>query len=490
MAVVSAAPPAAAATLTPIQHLVVIFQENASFDHYFATYPKAKNPPGEPVFTAAPNTPSVNGLTGGLLFANPNGVNPFRLDRSQAATCDQNHDYTPEQEAFDFGLMDKFPQFTGVGGPGCPDYGLGTKLVMGYYDGNTVTAVWNYTKNFALSDNFFGTSFGPSTPGHINLISGQTNGASPANLSGSTIQGTVIGDPDPTGDVCSGTTDVSLVTGKNVGNLLNAKGITWGFFQGGFDLTITNPDGSTGCDRTHTSTVTGIKKTDYVAHHQPFQYYHSTANLSHSRPGSVAAIGHTDAANHQYDIHDFFDALSAGNFPAVSFLKAPGFEDGHPGYSSPLDEQTFVVNTINAIEKSPAWATSTAIIITWDDSDGWYDHQMSPILSQSNTTADALTGVGHCGTAAPGAKQGRCGYGPRLPLLVISPYAKVNFVDHAVTDYTSVLRFIEDNWSLGRIGGGSLDNISGPLANLFDFTHARNVKVCLNPSTGEPATCL
>jgi phospholipase C len=174
----------------------------------------------------------------------------------------------------------------------------------------------------------------------------------------------------------------------------------------------------------------------------------------------------------------------------VSFLKAPGFEDGHPGYSSPLDEQTFVVNTINAIEKSPAWATSTAIIITWDDSDGWYDNQMSPILSQSNTTADALTGVGHCGTAAPGAKQGRCGYGPRLPLLVISPYAKANFVDHAVTDYTSVLRFIEDNWSLGRIGGGSLDNISGPLANLFDFTHARNVKVCLNPSTGEPATCL
>jgi phospholipase C len=474
MTVVIEALPATAATLTPIQHLVVIFQENVSFDHYFGTYPKAKNPAGEPVFTAAPNTPSVNGLSGGLLSANPNKVNPFRLDRSQAATCDQNHDYTPEQQAFDFGLMDMFPRFTGVSGPGVSRLRPWYQVVMGYFDGNTVTAVWNYTKNFALSDNFFGTSFGPSTPGHVNLVSGQTHGASPANLSGATIQGTIIGDADPTGDVCSGASSVSLVTGKNVGNLLNVKGITWGYFQGGFDLAITNPDGSTGCARTHTSTVTRVKKTDYIPHHEPFQYYRSTANLSHTRPSSVAAIGSTDAANHQYDIHDFLDALAAGNFPAVSFLKAPGYEDGHPGYSSPLDEQTFLADTINTIEQNPAWATSTAIILTWDDSDGWYDHQMSPILSQSNTTADALTGVGHCGTAPAGAAQGRCGYGPRIPLLVISPYAKANFVDHSVTDFTSILRFIEDNWGLGRIGDGSLDNISGPLGNLFDFTHARN----------------
>jgi len=478
-----------AATTTPIKHLVVIFQENVSFDHYFGTYPNARNLTGEPKFTPAPNTPTVNGLTGGLLTANPNKVNPFRFDRTQAATCDQNHDYTPEQQAFDFGLMDKFPTFTGVGGPGCPDYGRGTNLVMGYYDGNTVTAMWNYAKNFALNDNFFGSSFGPSTPGHINLISGQTNGASPPNLSGDTIQGTIIGDPDPAGDACSGSTVISLVTGKNVGNLLNANSVTWGYFQGGFDLTITNPDGSTGCARTHTSTVTGMTKNDYVPHHEPFQYYRSTANPSHARPSSVAAIGSTDAANHQYDIHDFFDALAAGNFPAVSFLKAPGYEDGHPGYSDPLDEQTFVVDTINTIESNPAWATSTAIIVTWDDSDGWYDHQMGPILSQSNTTADALTGAGHCGTAPAHAKQGRCGYGPRIPILVISPYAKANFVDHTVTDFTSILSFIEANWSLGSIGGGSLDTIAGPLQNMFNFTRARSIRVCLSPSTGEPVTC-
>src|SRR6516225_2632467 len=96
-------------TTTPIQHVVVIFQENVSFDHYFATYPVALNSnPAEPVFTAAPATPSVNGLNTPLLTANPNSANPFRLTRAQAVTCDQGHNYGDEQKAFDGGLMDKF----------------------------------------------------------------------------------------------------------------------------------------------------------------------------------------------------------------------------------------------------------------------------------------------------------------------------------------------------------------------------------------------
>src|SRR5262249_40400482 len=150
---------------------------------------------------------------------------------------------------------------------------------------------------------------------------------------------------------------------------------------------------------------------------------------------------------HQYDIHDFFDALANGNLPAVSFLKAPGYQDGHAGYSSPLDEQTFIVKTLNILQKHPE-RKSTAVIIAWDDSDGWYDHQMGPIVSQSNTPVDALTGPGSCGLTPPRAPGGRCGYGPRLPLQVISPYAKDNFVDHSVTDQSSILRFIEDNWGL------------------------------------------
>ena len=138
---VSAEPEAAT---TSIRHVVVIFQENVSFDHYFGTYPIAANPPGQPQFNALPGTPSVNGLGLNLLTSNPNSTQPFRLDRAQNYTCDQNHDYTPEQQALDMGLMDKFPEFVGVGSDGtCNDYGRGTGLTMGYYDGNTVTALWN-----------------------------------------------------------------------------------------------------------------------------------------------------------------------------------------------------------------------------------------------------------------------------------------------------------------------------------------------------------
>ena len=126
---VSAEPEAAT---TPIRHVVVIFQENVSFDHYFGTYPIAANPPGQPQFTALPGTPSVNGLTPSLTNSNPNSTQPFRLDRTQNYTCDQDHDYTPEQQAFNMGLMNMFPEFTGVGSNGsCNDYGRGTGLTMG-----------------------------------------------------------------------------------------------------------------------------------------------------------------------------------------------------------------------------------------------------------------------------------------------------------------------------------------------------------------------
>ena len=556
---------ASAATATPVKHVVVIFQENVSFDHYFATYPKAANPPGQPAFTGAGNTPAANTLltpldaahgfvplTGiDLLHDNPtaanaaNGpsaINPFRLDRTQAATADQNHEYDAEQKAFDAGRMDLFPATVGT-----PDTAATTALtpplntpglVMGYYDGNTVTALWNYAQKYAMSDNSYGTTFGPSTVGALNLIAGQTNGVIATNVaaasSGTNLDGevsndahggmTVTGDPQPLGDACT-TRDAVRLTGINIGDLLNAKGVSWGFFEGGFDLTLTNANGTTGCKRSSTSPFTRQAKTDYIAHHQPFQYYASTANLTHARPSSLAAIGHTyqadgttlDPANHQYDLHDFYDAVSAGNYPAVSFLKAPGDQDGHAGYSSPLDEQAFIVNVVNFLQKQPDWA-NTLVLISYDDSDGWYDHQRSPIVNASTLTSaaaavtinglnvaglgDFLDGAGVCKTglgnaAAPAQAlagptgtanvQARCGYGPRLPLLAISPYAKTNFVDHTVTDQSSILRFIEDNWLGGQRIPGSFDGLANSITNMLDFTSGGTApKVTLDPATGLP----
>src|SRR5712692_9363238 len=135
------------ATKTPIKHLVVIFQENVSFDHYFGTYPDAANTDGQP-FHAEPGTPTVNGLTPALLTSNPNTAQPKRLGPAQAVTCDQGHGYTAEQKAFDGGRMDAFMQNPGV--ESCkPPLSTTPGLVKDYYDGNTVTGLWNYAQRFA-----------------------------------------------------------------------------------------------------------------------------------------------------------------------------------------------------------------------------------------------------------------------------------------------------------------------------------------------------
>jgi phospholipase C len=499
-------------TATPVRHLVIIFPENISFDHYFGTYPVATNPPGEPTFTAAPDTPKVNGLNTGLLTRNPNSLNPdngpgamnpFRLDRSQASTAGQDHGYRPEQIAFHAGLMDLFPKSVGRGNKtavAATSPLETTGLTMGYYDGNTVTAMWNYAQRFAMSDNSYGSTFGPSTVGALNLISGQTNGAIDIRNGKLTDGGngtfTVTGDPDPGGDVCSTTTKATVsMSGRNIGDMLNDAGISWGWFSGGFDLTVTNPNGTTGCRRSTVSPITNKAKVDYVPHHAPFQYYASTANPTHARPNSLTAAGKSgDGANHQYDVRDFFAAVKAGNFPAVSFLKAQGYQDAHAGSSNPLDEQTFLVQVINFLQTRPEWK-DTAVVIAYDDSDGWYDHQMPPIVNQSSGPNDALTGPGTCGngaTALPGSDeanahaQGRCGFGPRLPMLVISPWSRRNFVDHTLTNQASVMVFIEDNWLKGkRLGQGSFDAISNSIAGMLDFqSKPRLGHIILDENTG------
>jgi phospholipase C len=538
---------------TPITHVIVLFQENVSFDHYFGSYPNAQNNAGEQAFTAYPGTPSVNGYTPDLLTRNPNlnasgtaKANPPRLSPAQAYTCSQNHNYGPEQQAVDGGLLDQFPKYTGrTASEGCAADGT---TVLGYYDGNTVAAFWNYAQNFALNDNSFGSTFGPSTPGAINLVSGQTYGGTTHFGSGSTASYpntvtspvTDVGDFDAYLDDCGndkgGTvtttttlemnSDPTAASGnKNIGDLLNAAGVTWGWFQGGFRPTTPSVNGSTavcGAARTEheypsvsptvivpnpvAPLITGgdihVSTADYVSHHEPFQFYASTRNPHHLAPTSVAAIGTTDQANHQYDTQDFFSALNANNLPSVSFIKAPAAYNGHPGNSDPTSEQYWITQVVNQIMQSPAWG-STAIIIAYDDSDGWYDHVTGPIVSPSavtesgqSATYDNFAGVGNCGSPVSGAQPARCGHGPRLPLLVISPWATPNFVDHTFTNQASIINFIESNWSLGYIDGstapaagtGSFDRYSGPLNAMFNFNAPPSVSPVLLTCSGAYAS--
>jgi phospholipase C len=348
------------------------------------------------------------------------------------------------------------------------------------------------------------------------------------------------------------------MTGTNIGDELNAKGLSWGWFQGGFApstsytqaLALTGASGqptstftpdqfkayfSNANNRPPNSTNQGLCNTvhpvgvavggdgqygwkdDYIPHHEPFQYYASTANPHHIAPTSLAAIGtdtqsyvggvpQFDTANHQYDMSDFnslvnaiqHGVLSPDHLPAVSFLKAPGYEDGHAGYSDPYDEQQFVDSEINALEQTPDWS-STAVIVTYDDSDGFYDHVYSGVHNASDTSGvatppgpqDWLTGTGLCGdtTANPpiDGQNGRCGYGPRLPFLLISPWAKSGDVSHTLTDFSSIDKFIEDNWGLPRIPG-SFDSIAGSIDSMFKFNGNANPKLFLNPTTGQPVS--
>ncbi|MGW1805503.1 phospholipase C [Streptomyces sp. NPDC002078] len=508
----AAAPGGHSSTATPIKHVVVLFDENISFDHYFATYPKAANSDGTK-FTASKNTPKdIDTLAhAGLLTKNPNQYAPKRLSPSQAMTCDQNHNYGAEQYAANGGKADQYVQNTEVdkcsgglfGEPG---------LVMDYYDGNTVTALWNYAQHYSLSDRSFSSVYGPSTPGALNLISGQTHGVISMDPSSGTENpkqtstpdaytvkspdakgvGTVINDPDPAYDDCSdkdhtSTNALASMQGKNVGDLLNAKKVSWGWFQGGFRPS-TAWNGTSGsyakCDTTHTN-LGGAAVADYSPHHNPFAYYKSTANPHHLAPKSVSEIGHNGQANHNYDLTDFSAALKAAKLPAVSFVKAGEYQDGHAGYSDPTDEQHFLVNQINAIQSSPQWK-STAIVVAYDDSDGWYDHAY---VAPRNGSTDTSLGSNGKATDSPACQEGpkasggyadRCGPGTRQPLLVISPYSKVNKVDHTLTNQASITRFIEDNWRTGRVGDHSFDATAGSLAGMFDFRHPNNKQVLLN----------
>ena len=598
---------------TPITHVVEIFQENVSFDHYFGTYPNAANTDGQP-FSALPGTPAVDGLppatswslppslrhSTNLLTSNPNAALPKRLDSNATGlpgddggqlTCDQDHNYSDEQKAFDNGQMDKFIESLGTGG-GTTPFGApcNKETVMDYYDGNSVTALWNYAQHYAMSDNSYGTTFGPSSPGAINLVSGDTGNVdmthtannpsistptSPnADLTANGQGGySLTSDAQPYWDDCS-TRDAVALNGKNIGDALNEAGLSWGWFEGGFRPTTSYQAALEATGHTGQPTSTFVPdefktaefnkavphssnqslcdavspvgeglggtgqwgyKDDYIPHHEPFQYYASTANphhltiatnsKGHDTLAGLATIG-TDTQsyvggqpqfntpNHNYDMSDFDQLMTAISnhelpptaMPAVSFLKAPGYQDGHAAYSDPQDEQEFVAHTINEIMNTPDWK-HTAIVINYDDSDGWYDHANPGVLNPSLSGADNLTNTtltgatsGQCGpkpqTTAPlGGEQGRCGLGPRLPLLVVSPFAKSNSVDHNLSNQASTINFIEYNWGLPSISGSfdqaqsqvdHSEHVPFDLAGMFQFTGHSDPALPLNPVTGQP----
>jgi phospholipase C len=309
------------------------------------------------------------------------------------------------------------------------------KLSMSYFDYNDIPAYWQYAQHYALADNYFQPVSGPSTPGAFYLIAAQSgNGSAAAKNSDPNSQ--ITGDPAPKNGPFGGDNYPGLVynlTYKNIGDELSDSKQSWAWYSGGWDAAKAATNATKAADKDTLSTVSP-EALKYSPHHNPFQYFQNYEDGKYD--------------NNLKDYNNFAQDVSNGTLPQVSFVKAGYGDDEHPGVgnqSTPSAED-FTVKTINQIMNSPYWK-DTAIIITYDEGGGFYDHIAPPAAV---TTADGLVGNG-----------------PRVPTIIISPYAKQNYVSHVQYDHTSILKFIETNYNLPALN--KRDAAANNLTDMFDF---------------------
>ncbi len=471
-----------------IKYVFVIYQENRSFDSYFGTFPGADG-----LFSQPPDkTPGFY-----QAIVNTNGsisiLHPFRIGPSDFAadTDDIDHSHPRIVAKMDitngvakmdqFALVEEKQYWTSGATPSLQANQMG-KLAMAYMDGNTVPFLWRYANRFVLFDHIFQLMTGPSTPGNLSIIAaqaGQTQGAlHPDQLysdNGSSAPGVpVLNDDDPYwgSPLDTNSADVKLpvnagdfpsygiqtnqtyatlpltLAGKDVAGIISTdrdpeedlgdvmddvdflarhgqKSIAWGWYEEGYDKEPTDPNlGPTDAEGTHAS---------YITHHNGPQYFGYIAN-------------NPQLSQNLHGLQDFFDAVQKRTLPpngGLFFVKGgcqnlfgmkpadpdPAVQknfvgdDDHPAYSDAQISEALVAKAVNAIARSPYW-DQCAIIITWDDSEGDYDHVAPPIRS-----------YGPDGSVISD--------GPRVPLLLISPYARTHCIAHDVGDHGSVVKFAD-----------------------------------------------
>lgn len=422
--------------LNRIDHIVVLYLENRSFDSMFGLFPNAngladaKNaPPQVDEYGRSYKTlPSVMDVEYKPAIIDkrfpadlPN--NPFEIARyvkSDEKHPDLTHRFYLHRMQINGGRNDRFAQLSSAGG-----------LTMGYYD-LSGTALWNYAKEFTLADNFFQGAFGGSFLNHQWLICACTPifKDAPTELrqwKSDSFTGKPIRDPGITEDGYAVATvqphfppfDASRQKNRlpvqyqpTIGDRLSEKGVSWAWYADGWN-----------------DAVAGRKTEDnFQYHHQPFVYY---ANYA---PGTRARIEHLK------DKTDLIADLK-GNFPQVAFFKPVGSKNQHPGYSSILEADHEVKEVVEAIRSSAIWS-STAIIITYDEYGGFWDHVAPPEID-------------------------RWGPGTRIPAIIVSPFAKKNFVDHTLYNTTSILKLIETRFELEPLS--DRDAQANGLQGAFDF---------------------
>ena len=425
--------------LDQIQHIVVIYLENHSFDNLFGNFPGANglahagkaviqlDKDGDTYKTLPPvldpsQTPPIPDGRFPLLLSNQ----PFLIDQyvSQDAKFPSPvHLYYHEIAQIDGGKMDKFVAYADVGA-----------LVMGYQDGSKL-ALWNYAKEYVLADHFFHAAFGGSFLNHFWTICACTPryGNAPDSIRATLDdKGNFIKDGQVTPDGYAVNTmqpvfqphspkitDPTLLlppqTQKTIGDELSDKNISWAWYSGGWN-----------------DALAGKASADFQFHHQPFAYF--------------AKYGDGTEARKKYlrDESDLITDLAKDRLPSVVFWKPIGGLNEHPGYADTASGDKHMAEMVERIRRSKAWS-STVIIVTYDENGGFWDHMPPP-------------------------KGDRWGPGSRVPTVIISPFAKRHTVDHTLYDTTSILKLIETRYGLPPLG--DRDAKANNLTKALDLTVA------------------
>ncbi len=428
---------AAPAGLAKIDHIVVIFQENWSFDGLYGKFPGANGlaNAGEAAKQVDRDGRPYARLPAAMRLESkkppapderiPVGlpVGPFDLSQYIAPhekTGDLVHRFYQQQLQINGGRMDQFVAWSDAGA-----------LAMSYYDA-TELPVGKLAQEYTLADNFFHAAFGGSFLNHQWLICACTPvwPDAPAGLRAKIDENGILikdGTVTPDGYVVNTAYSVysphparkareELVppqTQPTIGDRLEEKGISWTWYSGGWN-----------------DALAGKPHEAFQYHHQPFAYFERYADGSERK------------RVHLKDESDFLADLKGGTLPAVAFVKPLGPSNEHPGYADLASGQQHVADLVRAVQASPHWPR-TAIIITYDENGGRWDHVAPPVVD-------------------------RFGPGARVPAVIVSPYAKRRHIDHTQYDTTSILKLIERRFGLAPLS--SRDAAANDLTNAFDFS--------------------
>lgn len=418
-----------------IKHLIVIFQENWSFDGLYGTFPNVDG-----ISSAQPEKVLQIDLDGNpydplLVSVNTDTNEPyseipknlpnapfemFRFLPKDKKTGDLIHQYYQEKAQINNGNMNRFAAWSDAGG-----------FVMSYADIQK-TRMGRLSKEYTICDRWFHSCYGGSMCGVLWLFSARMPvwPNAPKELVASILpsgilaadglvspDGYAVNDAQPFfWPYAPGTADKKRVPAQNyktIGDLLSEKGISWRWYAQGWN-----------------SALAGKADPTFAFHHQAPVYFAQFAPNTDARK------------EHLFDLDQFYVDLSKGSLPAVSFIRSLDRYSQHPGAGLLLDGLNWCADLIEKIQKSAAWK-ECAIIVTYDENGGRWDHANPPEVDQ---------------------------FGPatRVPAIIISPFAKKGFIDHTQYETVSILKFIEERWGLPSLS--TRDAAANNILNAFDFT--------------------